>query len=109
MPGHFMNGNINLYDETAGVPISDEKFRTVNTKLGDKNNDGVFSELEACYIDILKCDGMTIESLSGIEYCKYLTSLSCADNLLSDLDLNQNARLKKINCSNNKLATINIA
>lgn len=50
----------------------------------------------------------SLTSLKGIELFKDLTSLSCAYNNLTSLDLSSNTGLERLSCQNNKLTEIKL-
>ena len=56
----------------------------------------------------IRCDGMDISSLSGIEYFENLEWLSCSHNSLTALDISQNLKLINLDCGENRLSELNV-
>ena len=59
-------------------------------------------------LSILNLDSLNIEDLAGIEEFAALDSLNCSANLLFDIDLSQNLRLKKLSCFTNYLPELDV-
>ena len=53
--------------------------------------------------------GFDIADLTGIEYFAALEELSCQENLLTELDIRQNTKLKGLACRMNYLTTLDIS
>jgi len=91
-------------DESA---FPDEAFREY-VKTFDLNNDGKLYQSELDNVTEIDVDGLGIESLQGIEYFTSLSSLKCAKNSLTSLDLSENKKLAYLYCQSNQLASLNI-
>ena len=85
----------------------DAKFRTYLLSWDD-GADGVLSDasLNMTYLNV---SSMSISNLKGIEYFVHLKTLSCGDNLLTELDLSANRELTYIDCSKNMLTTLDLS
>ena len=89
-------------DGSVLVEIPDANFKTYLLEKFDKNKDGDISRAEARAANNINCSGLTIESLTGIEYFRNIKSLDCSDNQLEEIDLRYNRKLNKLNCKGNK-------
>ena len=74
----------------------------------DYGQDGVLTETEIMFIDVMDVYDMDISSLQGIEYFTALTVLDCDDNELTTLDISKNTALVKLYCSWNHLTSLDI-
>ena len=114
---------------SGNINFDDAAFKAYCVSNFDVNGDGEISYAEALIVTEMRCGGLSISSLLGIEFFKnirqlncsnnqlsildlsnntLLTDLSCGDNQLVSLVLNNNGELKRVSCYNNKLASINI-
>jgi len=66
------------------------------------------SEAEA-YSGKIDCPSRGIKSLDGIQSFKNLTSLNCAMNQLTSIDISQNTNLKSLNVSSNQLISLDVS
>ena len=92
-----------LYALVEGIPVNETTFPDANFReyvniFCDDDEDGVLSVEE-----IAECKefGMTlkgISSLKGIEHFTALTTLYCAGNSLTELDLSANTALTHLEC-----------
>ncbi len=102
--GNFTNKKTPL-DTNGNIQFPDTKFAAYMVEHFDTNRDGGISPKEAATITEIKCPGMEIESLVGIEYCTELTHLDCEVNLLTTLDVSKNTELTYLSCRDNRLMT----
>lgn len=91
-------------DVTNGIAV---KTTGGNFKI-DANSDGEIQVTEAQSVGKLSIGLSYISSLIGIEYFTNLTSLSCQNNQLADLDLSTCSKLADVDCSMNQLKSLNI-
>ena len=73
----------------------------------DTNDDGEIQVSEAEAVQILKIDGKSISSISGIENFANLKSLDCSNNILTTIDMTFLTEIDKFDCSNNDLINLN--
>ena len=75
----------------------------------DTNSDGILSpkEIEAAKSMIVKPD-FGAKNLKGIEYFTYLEMLVCSNLELTSLDLSGNKKLTSLHCANNLLTSLEI-
>ena len=74
----------------------------------DQNNNGEIEVSEAEAIENLIVRAEEIESLDGIEAFMNLKRINCSQNLLTTLDFSQNPALEELNCFFNDLVQINV-
>lgn len=86
----------------------DAGFRSVVTSF-DTDHDNRLSSEEIEAVTSVDCSGRNITSLKGIEYFTRITSLNCSSNKLETLNISRNTDLRTLNCSSNKLKTLNIS
>jgi Leucine-rich repeat (LRR) protein len=60
-------------------------------------------------IELLILDNYGISDLTGIEAMSNLTSLSCYQNNISELDVSQNINLEYLDCSQNNISVIDVS
>lgn len=95
--------------------IPDQNFRAYCAQF-DTDGDGRLSLDEASeviVIDITPSYDASAQSLvislEGIEYFTALESLSCSNNLISEMDLSRNTKLVELICLNNKLTSMDLS
>ena len=103
-----------LYALDEGIPVNETTFPDANFReyvniFCDDDEDGVLSVEE-----IAECKefGMTlkgISSLKGIEHFTALTTLYCAGNSLTELDLSANTALTHLECWGNGLKELDLS
>lgn len=91
------------------VNFPDDAFRNYVSSKVDTDADQFLSEAEIAAVKDINVDKCSIEDLKGIEFFTSLIYLSCANNLLTELDMSGNSKLIKLNCSYNKLTSINVS
>ncbi|WP_159264534.1 InlB B-repeat-containing protein, partial [Tenacibaculum maritimum] len=106
-----------VFEKEPVVYIPDPNFKAYLTKnpFINTNNDDEIQVTEATkyseYIYIPnreQSESKKIKDLTGIEAFINLTELNCNYNLISQLNLSKNTKLKRVHCSNNKLTSLNI-
>ena len=91
----------------ADVEINETNFPDINFRnwlLSDEygyGKDGVLTDSEIAYIQVVNVRNKNIQSLKGIEFFTALTELNCFFNQLTELDLSKNTALKYLDCSEN--------
>jgi hypothetical protein len=90
-------------DSKVIVEISDAGFKSYLLENFDKNGDGNISLSEAKAIKEIKCPGMKIENLDGIEKFANLESLDCSNNELDEIEIRYNKKLNSLVCNGNKV------
>ncbi|NHM06480.1 T9SS type A sorting domain-containing protein [Flavobacterium sp. CYK-4] len=75
----------------------------------DLNNDGEIQVSEAQVIDSLDVNNSSIMDLSGIAEFSNLKGLQCANNQLSDLNVNGLIELRSLFCASNPLGELNLS
>ena len=86
----------------------DPVFQNVVTGF-DTNQDGILQDSEIAEADDLRCEGLGIRDLKGIEYFTDLTFLVCSNNEITSLDFSGNKKLRVVYCENNRLSSLNVA
>ena len=86
----------------------DPVFREYVKRFDTDGKPGLSQE-EIGAVTEISVDSSGIKSLKGIEFFTKLTSLSCYDNLLTDLDVSQNTKLVYLHCGSNKLTSLDIS
>jgi Leucine-rich repeat (LRR) protein len=93
------------------VKIGDENFEKalINNKLDDKL-DGILTidENIISKTDTLNISGSNIKSIEGIEYFSSLKKLDCSNNDISSINVSKNTNLEELNCSNNNINSIDL-
>ena len=102
--------------EATEVPFTDQAFvAELTTSHGitltngriDPTNPTTLAALEA--ITSLSVSNKGITSLKGIEYLTGLTTLYCAINSLTALDVSKNPELTELVCAGNSLTTLDVS
>ena len=107
------NGSQACVDASGNLHICEknfpgEKFRDYINNKFDTNNDDLLTEAEVVAISDIDCSGRNIKDLSGIEFFTALTSLNCASNQLTSLDVSTNINLENLRCCKNQLNTLDV-
>ena len=89
--------------------IPDPVFRAYLSSTYDYDHDGYLSKQEIAAIDQLVCDDMEISSFKGIEFLSALTSFSCRNNAVAEIDISRNEKLTLLDCSNNQLRELDVS
>ena len=86
-----------------GLVVDSDNFpdpqllKVIQNKI-DLDDDGVLTEEEINSVVKLDCAGARIQSLEGIEIFQNITELDCAQNQITELDLEPFKKLKKLVC-----------
>ena len=91
-------------EETESIFIQnfqDENFRQYLSEVVDLNHDGELSFEERNAVTVLNLNDKGIKCLDGLKYFPLLEELYCSGNSLSGLYLNENPRLKVLECEQN--------
>ena len=95
------------------VEINEENFPDENFRAWllsqSYGADGVLQGSEVLQIIYMNVSNKGIQSLKGIEYFAALTTLACASNELTELNLSKNAALKTLSCNENQLASLDLS
>ena len=108
----YFTQNLSLWVEK--VPIDeahfpDPVFRAYVADVGvDRDRNGILArnEIEATKTIVINRDSMV--SMKGIEYFTELETLDVTRNMLKELDLNSNQKLKYLYCDYNQLTSLDI-
>lgn len=84
-----------------------DNIDTADTTSGQK--DGKLSKAERDAVTTISIDNQNCTDLTGIAYFANLTTLSCKQNRLNELDLKYNVNLTELNCSYNHLTTLDVS
>jgi hypothetical protein len=90
----------------------DEAFRNwlLNpSNIGGRGSDGILTPVEIAGITQINVSRLGISDLTGIRYFTSLTSLTCSDNNLSELDLGGLSSLTYLACSGNNLSELDLS
>ena len=102
---------LNPNNSSSGITASNYNFTYNNTPYADIdytycdvdiNGDGEIQYSEAQLITFLNLDNRNISSLEGIEAFTNLKSLSCNENLLTNLNVTSLSNLIYLNCGGNQ-------
>jgi len=93
------------------LAIPDINFKNALIAAGvDKNKDGeIQKNEEALPVKEINVFNSKISSLEGIQYFENITTLNCADNMLTVLDISKNTKLEDLFCKQNKLTVLDIS
>ena len=84
-----------------------DNIDTADTTSGQK--DGKLSKAERDAVTTISIDNQNCTDLTGIAYFANLTTLSCKQNRLNELDLKYNVNLTELDCSYNHLTTLDVS
>ena len=87
----------------------DARFRGYVSSQFDKSGDGALNAAEIEGITQVVVDGMSIESVQGIEYFTELWGLRVSDNRLTSLDVSHNPKLEWLDCGTNRLTELDVS
>ncbi len=93
----------------SATNFPDDHFREYVKTLESDETANILSAEEINNITKIDCSGKSISDLTGIGFFTELQELVCSNNLLQNLDLGKNVKLKLINCdSNQQLVSLNV-
>jgi Leucine-rich repeat (LRR) protein len=105
----FLIVNITVFSQTITIPDPIFKAYLLKNKDINSNGDNEIQVNEALSFDgNMDCSGLQISDLVGIQEFKNLSSLSCSDNKLKNLDISLNSSLIELDCSYNQIETLNL-
>ena len=84
-----------------------DNIDTADTTSGQK--DGKLSKAERDAVTEISITNTNCTDLTGIAYFTNLTTLSCKQNRLNELDLKYNVNLTELDCSYNHLTTLDVS
>ena len=93
-------------DETT---FPDENFRQFILDYIDIDDDGILSCDEIDSVGVIRCPGLGISDLSGIDIFYNLSELYCGYNNLTSLDVSGCHSLIWLECYNNKLTLLDVS
>lgn len=85
----------------------EDNIDKADTTSGKK--DGKLSKTERDAVTEINIDNQNCTDLTGIAYFANLTTLSCKQNRLNELDLKYNVNLTELDCSYNHLTTLDVS
>ena len=85
------------------------QWLTDPANLNGAGSDGVFTQEELEDIRQINVSSMGISSLEGIEVFSALESLSCKDNALEVLNVQQNRALRYLQCDYNRIDSLDVS
>ena len=106
--------------EPVGINIPDQYFKRYVLENFDVDGDGALSEEEGLKITRIEVTSDLISSVSGIEYFKNLTYLSCSGapegsyrdgshpGLLEAIDVRSNTKLRSLKCDGNMIRELKL-
>ena len=89
-----------LFNCNGLVEIPDPNFNAYLLEHFDTNKDGTISLSEARAVKEMDCSNRSIKSIEGIANFKNLVRLNCSNNLIDELNLSNNKKLKTIVSAN---------
>lgn len=101
--------NATYTTKTGNIPIPDANFKAYMVEHFDTDGDGEISYEEALAITEINVNTDNIATVSGVEYCKNLTSLVCSYGLLTSLDVSNNKALETLWCGSNQLTNLDVS
>ena len=110
---------ITSLEEVSGVILNDtnfpdDTFRAYISNLTGVPEGGRLSEEMLTSVTSIDVSGSSsanggITNLKGVEYFTALTTLKCAYNLLTSLDVSQNTALTRLECNSNQLTSLDVS
>ena len=103
----FVEINDTNFPDSVFQQYVKDNIDTADTTSGQK--DGRLSKAERDAVTTISIDNQNCTDLTGIAYFANLTTLSCKQNRLNELDLKYNVNLTKLDCSYNHLTTLDVS
>ena len=103
------------YDETVTIKyrdmvnFEDVFFGAYCLEYFDSNDDGGISLDEAAAAKVIKCDGLEISSMEGLQSFTGLDTLDCSNNSIKKLNLTDSRNLRYLKCDNNQLTSLYVS
>lgn len=109
-----MNETKNNSIELNGENFPDKHFRCYISESFDTDGDGYITREEAEAVTSIDISGdreekVNVSSLKGIEFFTELKELNCTNNKLKSLDISKNNGLRILECGNNELTELDIS
>ena len=83
----------------------DDKFRAY---MSSKYPKMYMTSSDTQALTDLNVSGRSINSMKGLHYLKWVKTLNCSNNNITELDLSKNSALTSVNCSYNKLTSLEV-
>lgn len=83
----------------------DDKFRAY---MSSKYPKMYLTSSDTQALTDLNVSGRSISSMKGLQYLKWVKTLNCSNNNITELDLSKNSALTSVNCSYNKLTSLKV-
>ena len=100
----------NLFGQNVYIPDANFKAYLVGNSTINTNLDTEIQVSEASiFYGAINCNSLNISDLTGIESFTALTSLDCATNQLTSLDVSQNTALTQLLCEENNLTNLDVS
>ena len=103
----FVEINDTNFPDQVFLQYVKDNIDTADTTSGQK--DGRLSKAERDAVTTISIDNQNCTDLTGIAYFANLTTLSCKQNRLNELDLKYNVNLTELDCSYNHLTTLDVS
>lgn len=103
----FVEINNTNFPDPVFLQYVKDNIDTADTTSGQK--DGRLSKAERDAVTTISIDNQNCTDLTGIAYFANLTTLSCKQNRLNELDLKYNVNLTELDCSYNHLTTLDVS
>lgn len=103
----FVGINNTNFPDSVFRKYVEDNIDKADTTSGQK--DGRLSKAERDAVTTISIDNQNCTDLTGIAYFANLTTLSCKQNRLNELDLKYNVNLTDLNCSYNQLTTLDVS
>lgn len=97
--------------EECIVNIPDANFKTYlleNWEINTNFDDEIQCEEAESFLGGIKCPGLGIADMTGIQAFIKINYLDCSDNNLSAIDLSKNTYLEQLNCADNALSKLDL-
>ena len=107
MGSEFVEINDTNFPDPVFQQYVKDNIDTADTTSGQK--DGKLSKAERDAVTTISIDNQNCTDLTGIAYFANLTTLSCKQNRLNELDLKYNVNLTELDCSYNHLTTLDVS
>lgn len=103
----FVEINSTNFPDPVFLKYVEDNIDKADTTSGQK--DGKLSKAERDAVTEISIDNQNCTDLTGIAYFANLTTLSCKQNRLNELDLKYNVNLTELDCSYNHLTTLDVS
>lgn len=101
---------LNCYAQNVNIPDDYFKAYLVGNNLVNTNGDAEIQVSEAtAFTGTLWCSSSNIADITGIEAFTALTTLYCANNQLTSIDVTQNSALTILHCQTNQLTSLDVS